>query len=208
MAEETKEAPQAAPKETASAPANPPAGGSGKKSNTSVIVIVVVVVAVLAVLGFVGNWVMGRVTKKVGETAAEKLIGAATGSDVDVSDNGVSVKSTAGSFSASESKTWPSDMPTAIPKLSGGEIDTVSTLNISGNKSWTVAYNSVKEADFTDYTGSLKSAGWTESLSSSSGGESLGMYTKDKYSINVTFNSTESTATLTVTENNEATPTT
>ncbi len=200
MAEEAKEAPQQA----ASAPASSASttSGSGGK-NTTIIVIIVVIVAVLVAGGLVVKWAVGRAAKKVSEAATEKLLEGATGSDVDINGENVKVQSGDNSASLNQSKTWPSDMPSVVSKLSGGEIDSVSTLNISGNKSWTIAYKSVKESEYTDYTSSLKSDGWTESLSSSTGGESSGMYSKDKYSISITFDSANSEASLTVTENNE-----
>ena len=192
-----------AEEENASAPAAAPGKSGGSSKNTAVILIIVVIVAVLVAGSLVVKWAVGRAAKKVGEAATEKLLEGATGSDVDINGENVKVQSGDNSASLNQSKTWPSDMPSVVSKLSGGEIDSVSTLNISGNKSWTIAYKSVKESEYTDYTSSLKSDGWTESLSSSTGGESSGMYSKDKYSISITFDSANSEASLTVTENNE-----
>jgi hypothetical protein len=196
-----------AEEERASAPQTsapkPAASSGGGKSNTTLIVIIVVVLAVLIGGGLIARWAIGKVAKKAGEVTTEKILEGATGGDVNIKDNGVEVKSSAGTASFSESKTWPTDMPSVVPEFKSGTIATVSNLNIGGNKSWTVTYEGAKSSDYTSYVNDFKSNGWTEGLSSSSNGETLTMLTKDKYSISLTLNESSGEASLVVSENNE-----
>ncbi len=82
---------------------------------------------VMSGLLVVGAGACGKVSDKVGEKVAEKSIEGASGGDVDISDDGMSIKTKDGEFSSKAAKElpkgWPSDI---LPVADGFEIENVT----------------------------------------------------------------------------------
>ncbi|TSC93718.1 MAG: hypothetical protein Athens101428_567 [Candidatus Berkelbacteria bacterium Athens1014_28] len=171
MSEETKSA------EVAPAPAAP----SGKKNNAVLIIIIIVVV--LVILGIIGKVVVGYVARKAGEKLAEGIVSSVTGGKVDV-DTGSGVS-------------WPSDMPSSVPKYSKGKITMATKINEEGSKGWSVIISETSQSDYDSYKSQVVSAGWTNS-SSTSFGAIIDIYENADYQLNLTFDSSSSGVSITV----------
>lgn len=85
--------------------------------------------AALAMSGLLvlGAGACGKVSDKVGEKVGEKVAEQATGGDVDVSDDGLTIKTKDGEFSSKTTKelpdSWPGDI---VPVADGFEIENVT----------------------------------------------------------------------------------
>jgi len=175
------EAPAPAPAAPAAAPA--------KKSNATTIIIIVVVAVV--VLGIGGTLISRWVARKAADKIAGGLLGAATGSSVSVnSDTGaVSVKTDDGSTQIGGNISWPSSMPSEIPKYSKGKI-TSATSGVSGDGTgWSITISETSQSDFDAYKASLISDGWALTTTSNFGAE-IDVYEKGAYDLNLTWDPT------------------
>jgi len=161
--------------------AAPSAAPVKKKSNaTTVIIIIVVAVVVLGVAGvLISRWLARRAADKI----ASGIIGAATDSNVSVSSQG--------------SASWPSTMPSDVPKYTKGKI-TMSASSSSSSKSWSVIISDTSESDYTAYKASLESAGWTNTSTASFGAD-IAAYEKGSYDLALTFDPSSKGVSITVT---------
>ncbi len=74
-----------------------------------------------------GAGACGKVSDKVGEKVAEKSIEGASGGDVDISEDGMSIKTKDGEFSSKATKELPKGWPDDIlPVADGFEIENVT----------------------------------------------------------------------------------
>lgn len=174
MSEEVK---PVAPAPTSSAPVAP----SGKKNN--VVLIVVVIVVVLVILGIIGRVVSNYLARKAGEKLAEGIISSATGGKVDV-DTG-------------SGASWPSDMPSSVPKYSKGKITIATKINEEGSKGWSVVISETSQSDYNSYKVQVVSAGWTNTASTSFG-TIIDAYENGTYAMNLTFDPTSNGVSITV----------
>jgi len=118
-----------------------------KKEGLSVLSII----AILVLVFFVGC-----------EKAAEKTIQNATGgkAKIDTNKGTVSIKTNQGSMEVGGTQTWPSKMPSDVPKLTYGRITGVSETNTPKGLSIFVAIGGISPAEFDKYQGMLEGAGW------------------------------------------------
>lgn len=182
------------------APAASPAPAPAKKSNATTVIIIIVVV--LVVLGVGGVLVSRYIARKAGEKLAEGIISAGTGGkvNVDSSNNSVSISGDGESISIGENATWPSDMPSDVPKYSKGKITSSSKVDNENLKSWSVVIGETSQIDFTAYKASVVAAGWKSDYESTSVIE-IAQYTKGDYSLSAAYDASSSGATITVTKN-------
>jgi hypothetical protein len=181
------------PEETngAPAPSSTSAPAGGKKSNsTTIIIIVVVVVVILGVGGYLLQNYLARKT-------AESILSSTTGSAVSVSDNGVSVSSGSATVATGDKATWPSTMPSDVPKFGSGNILGVTTDTTTGY--WTVTYeNCTDSAAGTKYVAALIAAGWTQTATYDANNSIVRSMEKGQYILNLTFSSQDKGANITV----------
>ncbi|MFA5157945.1 MAG: hypothetical protein WC451_02025 [Patescibacteria group bacterium] len=182
----------------AAAPA--PAPAPAKKSNATTVIIIVVVA--LVVLGVGGYFVSRYIARKAAEKLTEGIISAGTGGkvNVDSSNNSVSISGDGESISVGENATWPSDMPSDVPKYSKGKITSSSKIDNENLKSWSVVVAETSQSDFTAYKASVVAAGWKSDYESTSVIE-IAQYTKGDYSLSAAYDASSSGATVTVTKN-------
>lgn len=171
-----------------------------KKNNATTIIIIVV--AAVVVLGVAGTLVSRYIARKAGEKLAEGIISAGTGGavNVDSSNNSVTISGNGESISVGENATWPSTMPSDVPKYSKGKITSSSKVDNENLKSWSVLVSETNQADFTAYKASLVSAGWKSEYESTDILQ-ISQYTKGDYSLSSAFDSSSGGVTLTVTKN-------
>jgi len=167
-----------------------------KKMSTATIAIIVVVA--LVVLGG-GGYISRMLSRKAAEKTAENLIKNATGADVDVNGEDVKVTSKDGSVESSKTKTWPTDMPTDVPKFTLGSITETMKMTIGNGQSWTVSFSSIKTGAFETYCDTLKQNGFKEEFNMSTTNEKSAAYSKGKLYASFGTNETDQKATLTVT---------
>lgn len=160
-------------------------GGNKPKSKTGLIITIVVVVVVL--LGVGGYYLSRYITHRASEKIIGGIIGTGSGSDVDISDKGVSVSNSEGTFSAGETTKWPSDMPSSVPQFKYGKITMAASTNTDG-KGWSVTLGEVEPGSLEKYANDLSSAGWTKGDVIGSGADmSIITYTKDNYQVQAIY---------------------
>jgi len=176
---------------TQSAPAQSKSSNSGMK-------IVIIVIVVLVVIGVIGSLVAGWAIKKFSENAAESIISAGTGADVDINskDGSVNAESEDGSLSLG-GKIWPKDMPSDVPEFKDGKIAAVSAVKSGEGQSWSVDVSEVTKAEYDAYKNALTSAGFTESSSFSSETEVVG-YENTSWDINLLYEESAKSLMITV----------
>lgn len=169
---------------------------TNSNKNKNILIIVGVAVVALVVVGYVFSGFWGR---KVGENMAENILGDQLGGDVDIdsSDGSVSIKTDKGTFSAGTGSSWPSDMPSDIPKLTAGKITMSGSVAIGGT-GWQVVASDVSENDFNSYHSSLKSNGWVD-VGVIDFGLGIIQMTKGKTDLVITHNKEDNSFSLTVT---------
>lgn len=171
--------------------------------NKNIILIAVGVIVVLAIVGtlFGGKFsVSNKMGEKMGEKFAEKILEEQFGGDVDVdtSDGSVSVKTDKGTFSAGDKAKWPSDIPSSVPKFSGGTIVMAgSAFGMEAGTGWQIVVSNVSENDVVDYQKSLKATGWTTGATMDIGSTFFQM-TKGELMIVVMHNTDDKTVSITV----------
>jgi len=148
--------------------------------------LLVVSVAATAVL-FTAS--CGKVAEKAGEAAGEKILEESTGAkDVEISKDGIAVKSEDGStFESKTSTEMPEDLPQA-PMFDGYTLQSSTKLNDNSNSTWMLA-GTVKDpkAAFQGLVKSLKAAGWevgTEMETSNPDYSAIGTATKGDLDLN------------------------
>ena len=168
-----------------------------KKSNsTTVIIIIVVAVVVLGVAGvLVSRWLARRAADKI----AGGILGAATGSNVSVnSDTGaVSVSDGNGSIQTGTAS-WPSTMPSEVPKYTKGKITMSTSSTGSSGKGWSVVIAETNSSDYAAYKTTLESAGWVNTSTASFGAD-IAAYEKGTYDLALVFDPSSNGVSITVT---------
>lgn len=148
-----------------------PAGGGGNKNRN----IILIVVGAIIVLGIVGTLLGGgsgwgdKAGERMGKKLAEKILEQQYGGDVDIDSDGesISIKTDKGTFSAGEKTSWPSDMPSDVPKLTSGTIIMAgSTIDTPAGSGWQVAASNVSASDVAEYQEALRAKGWVSAADS------------------------------------------
>jgi len=199
MAEEIK---QEAPKENP-APVSSPStqssssGTSSSGSNKGCTTAIIIIVVILVILGVGGYFISRYLVDKVAEKGAETLLDAATGAKVDIDGSAVSVKTGDGNLEVGTS-TWPSSMPSDVPKYSGGSISYSSAETT--NKLWSVGYSEIPAGAYDSYKSTLTAAGWTMANETDIGLVKTGSFEKGSWSLTFSVDAENSGATLSVSE--------
>ncbi|MEI7690252.1 MAG: hypothetical protein WCI63_01360 [bacterium] len=169
-----------------------------KKSNKTCLTIVLVVVVLLIGLSVGGYFISKYVFNKAGEGIVEKVIESGTGGkvNIDTKNKDVTIKTNEGTFNAGENVSWPSDMPTDVPKFTSGKI-TLATNKNTEPKGWEVLISNVESSNVADYQTKLKAAGWTNSSESSFGADLIQMQ-KDTRDLTLVYDSSSKGVSLTV----------
>ena len=125
-------------------------------------------------------------SKKAGEKVMEKAIENATGEDAKVNlDKEKAVIESGGNRVVVDGKasTWPGEIPGDVPEFKLGKIDAVTTSNVDGANSWTIAFSEVQNGFLEKYEAQLKDKGFeTTVIKSGDKGGSIMAETK-KYSV-------------------------
>jgi len=169
-----------------------------KKSNKTCLIIVLIVVVLLIGLSIGGYFLSQYVFKKAGEGIVEKVIESGTGGkvNIDTKNKDVTIKTNEGTFKAGENVSWPSDMPTDVPKFTDGKI-TMATKISTDPKGWSVLISNVESSNVEDYQAKLKAAGWTNSSEASFGADLIQMQ-KDNRDLTLVYDSSSKGVSLTV----------
>lgn len=179
-------------------------GASTKSGNKKTTTIIVVVIVVLIILGYAGSYIFSHfIAKKVGETAAEKILESATGGKVDISSNGdgASVSTKDGSIQTGDKAKWPSDMPSVVPEFKYGNATYSSKTDNANYLGWSVIFDAIQTDASTKYKADLTSKGWTiSSTTESSAGDYLSA-TNGNYTISIVIDQSSKGATLSVNDN-------
>jgi len=130
------------------------------QGNKKIIIIGIVVVAVVLVVGGLMYSFLGD---KVGENVAENILENQFGGSANVDDGGksFSLKNENINLGVGSAATWPSDMPSDIPKPTFG-VMTFSGSVLEGEKGWQVVISEATQDDFSAYHSNLLSAGWKD----------------------------------------------
>lgn len=144
-------------KEQPAAPTQAPSSPAQKNSNTKLIIIIVVVAAVLAVLGGGAYYA----NQYFAEKSAEEVIEKATGSKVDISDEGdkVTIETDDGKTTIGKNEV-PDSFPSDVTVYSGAEV-TATSETTSGTMISLKTSDSVSKV-FDFYKSDLTSNGWTQ----------------------------------------------
>ncbi|MBN1193010.1 MAG: hypothetical protein JXA36_04900 [Coriobacteriia bacterium] len=112
-------------------------------------------------LGLVG---CKSIQEKIGEEIGEEIVGAATDSDVEIDDEGVTIETEDGEVNVTggDSGELPDGFPEDFPIYDGARIESSSSLTADGASTYYV--NLISEDDFETvfpwYEAELPSAGW------------------------------------------------
>lgn len=191
---DAQQQPAAAPAPAAPSQSQP----SGKKSSAGLIIAIVLIV--LVVLGVAGYFTSRFLAKKAGEKLTETILEGATGTDVDIdsSGDGATVNSNSGSVSSGSKAKWPTTMPTTVPEFTYGTITYSQNSAEESYKIWNVSYESVQSGAFEKYKAALLAKGWTEDSNMSFNDMESISLSNDIYQCMFSVNTTENTATITV----------
>jgi len=200
MPDEVKETTTSEKAEETKSETMPEATKTTKKSNKTWLIVILIVVVLLIGLSVGGYFASKYVFNKAGEGLVEKVIESGTGGKVDIDTNNkdITVKTDEGTFNAGESVSWPSDMPSDVPKFSYGKI-TMATKISTDPKGWSIIISDVQPSNFTDYQNKLKAAGWTE-VGSTQFGVSLIQMEKNNLDLNLTYEESSKGASLSISE--------
>lgn len=172
------------------------------KSNNKILIVILILIVVLGLAGYASSRYFAN---KIGEKVAETMIEGATNADVDISNDGgsVRVEGENNSFEINSNSEWPNTMPSIVPKYDHGKI-TVSATSKDENsgESWTVSVEETNETKYREYTDSLAKLGW-ENFSSISSSVELNQYKKSGYILMLSYNPEEKGISLVVTKENE-----
>lgn len=141
-----------------------------------------------------------KLMNKAGEKIGEKIVEKATNSEVDVTNNQVTVNTNEGSTTWGENLSLPDDFPTDVPIYSGANIAT-STTDTSSNAFYITMISSDDFKTISDYyKAEIENQGWTtenaSSYNSESGKSTTYIATKDNRDLTVgLYETTGETAT-------------
>jgi|AntRauTorckE6833_2_1112554.scaffolds.fasta_scaffold01632_7 hypothetical protein len=114
------------------------------ESQKKTVKIILIVIGALIVLGLIGTALLGFIGAKIGTSVIER----ATDSDVNVSDDGVTIESDDGSFSARSDATLPEDFPEIVPLFEPASVDTSSKIGRADRGSmWIVSFTTESSVD-------------------------------------------------------------
>ncbi len=161
-----------------------------KKGLPKNLIIVGVILLVLIVLGYT---IQNFLLRKAGEKAAENLIKAQTGMDVDINSEKESVKIAGkeGQIEVGQAVSWPSDIP--VPKFPAGTLTTSSKTN----NTWLVIVKDVKKEDVEKYISELKKEGW-QAKNEVNFMIELTQMEKGAYDVTVTYDTSSNGVSITV----------
>ncbi|MCX6812055.1 MAG: hypothetical protein NTW79_00310 [Candidatus Berkelbacteria bacterium] len=190
MPEETSQA--------SAAPASPNSSLSGKKNNSAVIIIIVVVG--ILVLGTAGYFVRRWIVRKAADKVASGILSAATGGSVSVdsNNNSASISSNGSSSTIGDNATWPSTMPSSVPKYSDGKITMSTKTDNDSGKSWSVIIGETNVDQFNAYKVKILAIGW-RSVSETNFGAQIDSYENDSYDLSLTFDPSSNGVSIAVT---------
>lgn len=183
----------AAPTETA------PSAAGGKKNNSAVVIIIIVVVG-LIVLGTVGYFVRRWIVRRAADSVASGILSSATGGkvSVDSNNNSVSVSDNGASSTIGDNATWPSTMPSSVPKYTDGKITMTTKVDNESGKSWSVIIGETSLSAYNLYKSKVEAAGWTSS-SSTNFGALIDDYDSSAYNLTLTFDNSSNGVSISVT---------
>lgn len=127
-----------------------------------------------------------RGSKKASEKVMENAIENATGKDAKVDINKEKVEIESGGNRVvvdGKANTWPNEIPGDVPEFKLGKIEGVTTSNVDGANTWTIAFKEVQNGFLEKYEAQLKEKGFeTTIIKSGDKGGSIMAETK-KYSV-------------------------
>jgi len=127
-----------------------------------------------------------RGSKKASEKVMENAIENATGKDakVDIDKEKVEIESGGNRMVVDgKANTWPNEIPGDVPEFKLGKIEAVTTSNLDGANTWTIAFKEVQNGFLEKYEAQLKDKGFeTTIIKSGDKGGSIMAETK-KYSV-------------------------
>lgn len=125
-------------------------------------------------------------SKKVSEKVMENAIENATGKDakVDINKEKVVIESGGDRMVVDgKANTWPNEIPGDVPEFKLGKIEGVTTSNVDGANTWTIAFKEVQNGFLEKYEAQLKDKGFeTTIIKSGDKGGSIMAETK-KYAV-------------------------
>jgi hypothetical protein len=129
-----------------------------------VLVIIIAVCVILGVLSLVANSFRNRISQKIGDKFAEKVIETQTGGKVKIDSNGndVTVKTADGQvqYSTGGGVTLPDGFPKELIVADDAKV-VMATSSGTGN-SVTYLTNDAQDTVFAKYLTNLSAAGWTK----------------------------------------------
>ncbi len=177
-----------------------------KSGNKTLLIVVVILVVLLAVGGLVAKKLSEQASKMVGTKLAEKMIETAAGgkADVDIKDDGLTVRTNEGSFSVGTE--LPADFPKDIPLYPGAKV-TYSGTNSSDNGGGVGATFSTAD-DYTQvaafYTRELPANGWTVDSTQNIAGTTVMSAKKDTRTLAVTATTSDGQTAISLGMNTES----
>lgn len=109
-----------------------------------------------------------RAAEKTSETTAETILETATGSDVDIEQEGkkISIETDEGNVNINfgGDAEWPADMPKEVPKWTLGKIKGNTSAQSPEADTWTVYLDNVNIGQVEAYEAELKKAGFKTAL--------------------------------------------
>jgi len=169
--------------------------GGGKGKTVTVIIIVIVVIVLLGVGGyFLRNYFV--------EKTAEVILETGVDADVDVDGDTTTFSNESGTTEIEQSSTWPSDIPSSIPKYSDGKIvSSMTNTDKTMGMSWTVNIEGTSKSAFTEYLSDLASAGYAPTSNTDMGDAVIANHENDTHSILASYNGEDSAVSLIISEN-------
>ncbi|MGI5860292.1 MAG: DUF6591 domain-containing protein [Tepidanaerobacteraceae bacterium] len=115
--------------------------------------VLVVFLVLVIILSMSGCGVKKKIENKIGEAIGEKIIEGATGQNVDVQGDKVTIKGEDGSKLTLGGGEWPkNDLIKNIPEFKGGKIEST----MSTEESVVMSLESVEQKDFEKYLENIK----------------------------------------------------
>ena len=156
----------------------------------------IIVVAVLA--GFTLLAETACKSKSAREAVAEKrlenILEKASGGKVDLNlrDGTMKVKTAEGeSVLTTGEQKWPEDLPESAIKFEDAKVRAVARSSTEGGRNWTIHLLEIGEKALDEYTARLKDAGWTITMTTTTGQGGTVVATKDDLMVNVMVNADE-----------------
>ncbi len=132
----------------------------------SVKMTLIIAIGLMAALLLSGCGLIGdKIGEKATEKAIEKSLESSSGGNakVDVSKDGsmeITNKDGSGSMKIGSAYEWPSNLPSDVPKFSGGNITAVMENSTADQKNWMVMLEKVPATAPDAYKAAVEQAGW------------------------------------------------